>query len=144
MDEEDEQRIRRALAAHTELWRRHEMDAWGELFTEDCDFITHRGIWWTSRRENVVGHRDVPAPVLAQKRSYAQEVLRVRGLAPDVALVHTSWSWPDHQLPGAEAAEDRRGLITLVMVRHPDGRWLIRAAHNTRENGLDDFTAPTG
>ncbi|SHE68002.1 SgcJ/EcaC family oxidoreductase [Streptoalloteichus hindustanus] len=138
MNETDERNIRRVLAAYTELWLQHRMDEWGELFTEDSDFVTHRGIWWRTRQENVVGHKDVPASVLAQKGNYRQEVLSVQGVTPDVALVHTRWSWPDHQLPSAPTGEDREGIVTLVMVRR-EGKWLIRAAHNTRRNGLDDF-----
>ncbi|UCM86525.1 YybH family protein [Streptomyces marincola] len=141
MNETDERDIRQLLATYTDLWVRHEMDAWGALFTEDADFITHRGIWWRSRRENVAGHQDVPDAVLAQKGDYTQEVVSIRGVAPDVALVHTAWSWPGHRPRPSAAPEDRRGLVTLLLVRQPDGAWRIRAAHNTRENGLDDFSA---
>ncbi|MCT2589691.1 SgcJ/EcaC family oxidoreductase [Streptomyces sp. N2-109] len=144
MNEADEREIRRTLASYTGLWVRHEMDAWGELFTEDSDFITHRGIWWTSRQENVAGHKDVPGSVLDQKENYSQEVVSIQGVTPEVALVHTAWDWPGHRLPGAETPEDRRGLITLVLVRQPTGAWLIRAAHNTRKNGLHDFAATDG
>ncbi|MGW5384880.1 SgcJ/EcaC family oxidoreductase [Nocardia sp. NPDC003963] len=134
----DERSIRATLAAHTDLWVRHEMHQWGTYFTEDSDFITHRGIWWRSRAANIQGHLDVPESVLRQKRDYTQEIVTIDELAPGVALVHTRWSWPGHTLPGTDTAEDRYGFITLVLVRR-DGRWLIRAAHNTRANGLDDF-----
>lgn len=139
MHTEDERNIRATLAAHTELWVRHEMREWGTYFTEDADFITHRGIWWRSREANVRGHLDVPESVIAQKRDYTQEIVAIDELAPGVALVHTRWHWPDHVLPGADTAEDRHGFITLVLVRH-EGEWRIRAAHNTRANGLDDFS----
>ncbi|WP_209899068.1 SgcJ/EcaC family oxidoreductase [Nocardia goodfellowii] len=112
------------------------------MFTADCDFITHRGVWWRSREENVRGHEDVPESVLAQKKNYSQTIIGIHPLAPGVMLVHTEWAWPDHVLPGASAGEDRRGLITAVLVKR-SGRWLIRAVHNTRLNGLDDFTPVT-
>ncbi|WP_028925190.1 SgcJ/EcaC family oxidoreductase [Pseudonocardia acaciae] len=134
MDEVDERDIRNTLATYTDLWVRHEMDGWGELFTEDSDFITHRGIWWRSRRENVTGHKDVPDSVLAQKKNYTQEIVSIRAVTSDVALVHTAWSWPGLVVPPADAPEDRGGLVTLVMVRR-GGNWLIRAAQNTRTDG---------
>ncbi|MFD5557348.1 SgcJ/EcaC family oxidoreductase [Streptomyces sp. NPDC127068] len=136
MDETDERDVRRLLAEYTELWIQHRMEEWGELFTEESDFITHRGIRWTSRQQNVVGHQDVPEVILAQKENYAQEVVSIRGITPDVALVHTVWTWPGLRLPSADGPEDRRGLVTLVLVKQRTGEWLIRAAHNTRENGL--------
>ncbi|WP_280386904.1 SgcJ/EcaC family oxidoreductase [Nocardia wallacei] len=138
MDHDDEQAIRTALKEHTDLWIRHDMDEWGTFFTEDSDFITHRGIWWRTRRENVAGHKDAPASVITQKQNYTQTIVDIQEIAPTVALVHTAWTWPDHRLPGADP-EDRRGFITLVLVKRDD-TWLIRAAHNTRINGLDDFT----
>ncbi|MFJ4654761.1 SgcJ/EcaC family oxidoreductase [Nocardia sp. NPDC088792] len=131
--------IRELLDRYTELWKAHEMQEWGRLFTEDCDFITHRGLWWRSREDNVRGHEDVPESVVAQKKNYSQTILDIQSIAPTVALVHTEWVWPDHVLPGASTGENRRGLITLVLVERA-GRWLIRAAHNTRLNGLDDLT----
>ncbi|RDI55822.1 SgcJ/EcaC family oxidoreductase [Nocardia mexicana] len=139
MDQDDDRAIRSALAEYTDLWIRHEMDEWGRFFTEKSDFITHRGIWWRTRQDNVAGHKDAPDSVIRQKRNYTQEIADIQEIAPNVALVHTTWAWPDHRLPGTNQAEDRHGLITLVMVKHT-GTWLIRAAHNTRVNGLDDFT----
>lgn len=143
MHRDDEETIRTTLATHTALWTSHEMDEWGTYFTEDSDFITHRGIWWRTRQDNIDGHKDVPDSVLRQKKHYTQQVLDIATITPEVALVHTRWSWPEHRLPGTDVTEDRTGLITLIMVKR-QGRWLIRAAHNTRTNGLHDFTAGHG
>src|SRR5690606_33380450 len=99
----------------------------GRYFTEDADFIAHSGLWWTSRRDNVEGHQDVPADVIAGKTHYTQQVESVAEVAPGVALVHTRWNWPDPE-PGAR---DRAGVISYLLVQR-DGRRLIRAAHNTR------------
>ncbi|UGT44315.1 SgcJ/EcaC family oxidoreductase [Nocardia yamanashiensis] len=137
---DDTEVIRELFDRYTELWVQHRMGEWGELFTEDCDFITHRGVWWRSREENVRGHEDVPESVLAQKKNYSQTVVGIQPLTPGVMLVHTVWAWPDHVLPGSPVGEDRRGLITAILVQQ-SGRWLIRAAQNTRLNGLDDFAA---
>lgn len=119
------------LADYTELWVRHEMQEWGRYFTDDSDFIAHSGVWWQSRRDNVLGHTDIPDSAIEQKHNYTQEVLRVAEVTPDVALVHTRWRWSDFTAPGESAAQDRTGLITLVLVKRRQG-WLIRAAHNTR------------
>lgn len=143
MNETDEREIRDVLARYTDLWVRHEMDDWGALFTEDSDFITHQGIWWRTRAENVAGHKDVPASVLAQKGNYTQDIVGIQAVTPDVALVHTAWSWPGHVPSGSAGPEDRRGLVTLVMTK-ARGRWLIRAAHNTRADGPDGFSPPAG
>ncbi|WP_228540627.1 SgcJ/EcaC family oxidoreductase [Nocardia sp. XZ_19_369] len=124
---DDIEAIRKLFDRYTELWVQHEMREWGELFTEDCDFITHRGVWWRSREENVRGHKDVPGSVLAQKKNYSQTVVDIQPLTPGVMLVHTEWAWPDHVLPGAAVSEDRRGShhcgsrATLGAVVDPSG-----------------------
>ncbi|MHC9293229.1 YybH family protein [Mycobacterium sp. LTG2003] len=130
MNAKDEQDIRAVIAVITDLWIAHDMDGWGEHFTEDSDFVAHSGRWWASRGDNVDGHKDVPESVVGQKRNYRQQVESVADVAPGAAVVHTRWSWPDHVQPGADP-QDRSGIITYVMVKRND-RWLIRAAHNTR------------
>ncbi|MGV0741741.1 SgcJ/EcaC family oxidoreductase [Mycolicibacterium sp. XJ870] len=132
MDANDERDIKAVMATTTDLWIAHDMDGWGQNFTEDADFVTHTGLWWTSRLDNVEGHKDVPETVVGQKHNYNQQVKSIAEIAPGVALVHTHWGWPDHIQPGAQA-QDRAGIITYVMVKR-NGRWLIRAAHNTRVN----------
>ncbi|CAJ1585030.1 SgcJ/EcaC family oxidoreductase [[Mycobacterium] wendilense] len=130
MNTTDEQHIRDLIAATTELWIAHDMPGWGRHFTEDADFVSHAGQWWTSRHDNVEGHLDIPDSVVPQKRNYVQRVESIAEVAAGVALVHTRWDWPDHRSPGSEA-QDRAGIISYVVVRRDD-RWRIRAAHNTR------------
>lgn len=130
MNAEDEQDIRTVMAATTDLWIAHDMDRWGQFFTEDADFVAHSGQWWTSRQDNVEGHRDVPEAVVRQKHNYSQRVESVDEVADGVALVHTRWDWPDHTAPGAQP-HNRAGIITYLLIRR-SRRWLIRAVHNTR------------
>ncbi|MDV3126713.1 SgcJ/EcaC family oxidoreductase [Mycobacterium sp. 21AC1] len=130
MNANDELDITAVMSEATKLWIAHEMDRWGEYFTDDADFVAHSGLWWASRRDNVDGHKDVPDAVVAQKRNYTQRLQSIAEVADGVALVHTRWHWPNHVAPGAQA-HDRAGIITYVLVKR-DGRWLIRAAQNTR------------
>ncbi|MFV8053231.1 SgcJ/EcaC family oxidoreductase [Mycobacterium sp. 48b] len=130
MNAKDQRDIRAVMDAATDLWVAHDMEGWGRYFTEDADFVAHSGLWWTSRADNVEGHRDVPESVVQQKRNYTQRVEAIAEIAPGVALVHTRWDWPDHAQPGA-SPENRSGIISYVVVQG-DGRWLIRSAHNTR------------
>lgn len=127
MNIKDQQDIVDVMVATTDLWRAHEMEAWGRYFTEDADFVAHSGLWWTSLADNVEGHRDVPASVVARKHHYSQRVESVAEVVPGVALVHTRWDWPD---PDGSVGH-RAGVITYILVQR-DGRWLIRAAHNSR------------
>lgn len=123
--------IRELLDTYLATWRRHDMRAWGALFTDDADFVTHAGLWWKSNAENVAGHESVPAAVIEQKVSYELRVSSIRLLADSIALVHANWYWPRFVPPTGGQAADIQGIITMILVRS-NGRWLIRASHNTK------------
>jgi uncharacterized protein (TIGR02246 family) len=123
--------VEAVMRAYVETWRRDDMDGWGALFTEDCDFVGWAGQWWRSRVENVAGHKAVPASVARQRSSYSVEIAGIDFVAPDVALVHAVWSWKDFVAPDGAGPVDRRGVLTMVIVRHDDG-FRIRASHNAR------------
>ncbi len=41
----DKEAIRMVLASYVETWNRHDMDAWGKLFTDDVDYVNRGGGW---------------------------------------------------------------------------------------------------
>jgi uncharacterized protein (TIGR02246 family) len=119
------------LDRYLATWRDDDMEAWGRLFTEDADFVTHTGVWWRSRHENVVGHQAVPDDIARQKVRYGFDAAEASAVAPDVALVHATWRWPGFVASPGDPPADRSGVVTMVLVAR-DGRWLIRSSHNTR------------
>ncbi len=123
--------IEAVMRSYVETWRRDDMDAWGALFTEDCDFIGWSGQWWRSRAENIAGHKAVSSEIARQRSSYTIEIADVDFLTPDIALVHAVWSWPDFVAADGLGREERRGVLSMVMVRRDDG-FRIRASHNAR------------
>lgn len=64
----DEQTIRKLLAIYVETWNRHDMEAWGKLFTDDVDFVNRGGGWWRSNNENVQGHKAIHDMLVRQKQ----------------------------------------------------------------------------
>lgn len=131
MQSTDTEAINALLSTYPETWRKHDMDAWGRLFTEDADFVTHSGDWWKSNPENVAGHKAISDTVREQKTIYQLDAAKIRFLTPDIALVHATWAWPGFiQSPG-EGPVDRKGIISMVMIKQ-EGKWLIRSSQNTR------------
>src|ERR671913_1011128 len=53
----DEAAIRKVLADYVGAWNKHDMTAWGKLFTDDVDYVNRGGGCWESNQENVEGHR---------------------------------------------------------------------------------------
>lgn len=131
MDRATRTAIEHVLNTYVERWKRHEMKAWGALFTDDADFVTHAGLWWQGAEQNVAGHEAVPDSVIRQKSRYELRTAAIHFLAEDVALVHAHWHWPEFVSPAGGEASDLRGIITMVMVRR-ESTWLIRASQNTK------------
>jgi uncharacterized protein (TIGR02246 family) len=63
----DEDAIKQVLATYVETWNRHDMTAWGRLFTDDVDYVNRGGGWWRSNRENVDGHTAIHAMLVTQR-----------------------------------------------------------------------------
>src|SRR5437870_13116853 len=45
----DTSAVRSVVAGFAEAWSRHDMDAFGRLFTPDADFANVAGGWWKGR-----------------------------------------------------------------------------------------------
>jgi uncharacterized protein (TIGR02246 family) len=86
---EDEQAIRDLLARLFDAWARGDADAYARCFSEDCDYITFNGMHLHGRSENASLHRALFRTVLRGTRISA-DILRIRLLAPHVALMHTA------------------------------------------------------
>lgn len=123
--------IEDVMREYRRAWSGNDMDAWGALFTDDCDFVGWRGDFWRSREENVSGHKAVPAFVQNQRSNYDVQIEDVDVLSSDLALVHALWTWRAFVATPGEQPEDRAGILTMVMVKR-DGLWRIRASHNAR------------
>lgn len=137
----DEGAIRALLAKLAESWDRSDAAAYGTGFTGDADYITFDGTHLKGREAVVRSHADLFEffnTVFGESRLLA-ESSSIRFLTPDVALVHATgavlFPWQK------EAAADRRSINTSVVVRGPDGSWLVAAFQNTR---VKPQSVPTG
>lgn len=128
----DEAAIRRVIAAYVDAWNANDMDAWGRLFTDDADYVNRNGGWWKSNADNVAGHRRIHDSLRRMRApmDFAATVESIELLAPDIALVHVTTRWPGISHAPGRGAVASDGIITAVLVKR-DGRWLIRAFHNT-------------
>lgn len=119
--------VEAVLDAYVETWNRHDMDASGNLFAEEADFVNVLGMRLKGRTEIVAAHKDL------HKERFARTQIRrlhydFAYLTREIALVHLRWEMTGD--PQAPAGGIRRGLMTHVLVRK-DGRWYFRATQNT-------------
>lgn len=130
----DEAAVKAVLRGFEEAWNRHDMDAFGRLFSEDADFVNVRGTRWISR----------PAIQEAHTRSHAAQFknsrLRIgdttlRFPTPEVAVARSLWDLEGHTSPTGEPRAPRKGILTNVLANGPAG-WKIVTSQNT------DIVAP--
>jgi uncharacterized protein (TIGR02246 family) len=128
----DEEAIKAVLSTYEETWNKHDMTAWGKLFTDDVDYINRFGGMWKGNTANVEEHVALHEALKKQKQkmNWSAAVENISFLTADIALVHATWKWPGFVSPSGEELKDFRGIVTGVMVKK-DGEWLIRAFHNT-------------
>lgn len=126
---DDEQAIKQIEARWQDAWNRHDMDALASLFTEDAAFIQVNGRRWDGPAEIRKNHALVHA-MMFKESVWTNRDIDIRFLAPDVALIHQTWSMVGDKNPDGTLRPPRDGIFTQVLVKR-DGNWLITASQNT-------------
>lgn len=128
----DEQAIGEVLSTLESTWNEHDMERWGELFTEDVDYVNRAGGIWHGNKTNAEEHKRIHAMLQKQnqKMDWTAKITKIGFLTPEIALVYASWKWPGMVPPSGDQQELFRGTITMVMTKRDD-KWLIRALHNS-------------
>lgn len=118
------------LAALAAAWNDGDATAYGDLFTEDADYVTFFGLNMPGRKAIAEGHRMLfEGPLKGMKLVEGGAAPKVRFLRPDVAVVVTGGG---SSLDGtAEIGDGRESTLTYVLVEEA-GRWLVASFHNTR------------
>ncbi|MAU70749.1 MAG: hypothetical protein CML04_01525 [Pseudozobellia sp.] len=123
--------IRNVFRTYEEAWNLNDIEAWGELFTTDTDFITWSGAWFRSNQVNVENHQKAHDKLkeMGQNMTYNLQLESIDLIKDDTALVHATWYWPFFKIE--DSVEDRKGILTMLMIKN-EGEWLIRTTQNTR------------
>lgn len=132
-ENDDESAVRDVLAEYQVAWNRHNMAAFGRLFTENCDYVNVAGVQWKGLQEIVQGQ----AELFQNRLKSAVRTLtgvEVRFSTPDVALVHATWDVTSRSRSTGEAVRVLKEITTITMVK-TNGKWLITAFQNTESGG---------
>jgi len=125
----DEAEIRQVETGLQDAWNHHDMKAWASLFTEDVDFVNVAGWWWKGRAEIEKKHTASHTYIFRDSILTIDEA-HTRFLAPEIAVVHVSWTLVGHRNPDGSPGQPRKGIFTQVLQKQ-NGKWLIAAAQNT-------------
>ena len=87
-DSSDEQAIKDVFTAFSASWNQPGMPGFGDLFTEDADFVVITGKWMKGKNEIVSYHRYLGNTTIGS-HSFMDSVT-VRLLEPNVAIAHVA------------------------------------------------------
>ncbi len=132
-ENDDESAVRNVLAEYAVAWNRHDMAAFGPLFTENCDYATVAGVHWKGAQEIV---QRLPELFHNRLKTAVRTLtgVEVRFPSPDTALVHATWDVTGEGRPTGEAVPVPKEITTMTMVK-TNGKWLIMAFQNTESGG---------
>lgn len=136
----DSLEVRNAVAGFAEAWNHHDMQAFGQLFTSDADFVNVAGKLDIGRTSIVYHHAyshgavsKTSKPPVSQRywgifshSTMNFDSIGIRFLRPDVAIARVAW-----RLTGDSRTPDpRTGMLLFIVVKN-SGKWKITAAQNT-------------
>ncbi len=130
VNSKDDEAIREAVRQWELAWNAGDMAAAARLFCDDADFVNVRGSHWHGRDQIELEHAKRHRRQLKDS-VFAPLDIGIQYVGEEAALVHVRWAIRgDHDLDGTPRLP-RQGLFSWFMLRDPEGRWLVRSAHNT-------------
>lgn len=134
-DSSDYKDVRSAVQKLNEIWNRHDMDAYCDLFTEDATWVNILGMFWQNRADLCKATRIIKEVALKYWTA-DMNLVKVRFIEPDVALVYIyETGHVEHDFDASTTKKFIRGdifhdQIFLVYVRIHNN-WKISAGQNT-------------
>jgi uncharacterized protein (TIGR02246 family) len=124
----EQQAISRTLTQFESAWHARDMQSFGEIFTDDAQWVNIVGMRWVGKQQVVRAHERLLATrykgVDVHNTGFDAQLI-----APGVALV-TWFSYVDaFTMPDGTKMPQMKTIGTLVMVQRGE-RWLIRAGEN--------------
>jgi uncharacterized protein (TIGR02246 family) len=139
--------VKHTVAAFATDWNRHDMVAFGMLFTPGADFVNVAGSWWRGRttiqhnhayshgtiaKNDTAGFDSNPVHWGIFKHSTMSfDSIAVRFIEADVAVARVRW----RLMGDSRIASSRTGMLFFVLVRGKQD-WQITAAQNTEVNRM--------
>ena len=119
-----------------DAWERGDGEAYATLFSEDAQYVTAPGERLHGRQSIAMSHQAIFQTFFRDTRLGRNYRSILRPIAPDVVLVESEGSV---LFPGEkESSVPPNGLMTLVLVRRPDG-WRIASFQNTPTGRFRSF-----
>lgn len=124
----DEKAIRQVLKDYETLWNKHDMSTFGNLFTNDAEWVNVVGHVWRGKADIRKAHQAVHETNF-KNRNMQLDNMTVRFIRPDVAVSIVRWTLDGFEAPDGRHFPKGPNVATLIFVKQ-DGSWLISSGEN--------------
>lgn len=124
----DEKAIRQVVTVCETLWNKHDMSTFGDLFTDDAEWVNVVGHVWRGKAVIKKAHQIVHEGNF-KNRNMKLDEMSVRFIRPDVAVSIVKWTLDGFDAPDGRKFPKGANIATLVFVKQ-DGKWLISSGEN--------------
>ena len=124
----DEKAIRQIVKDYETIWNKHDMSTFGNLFTDDAEWVNVVGHVWRGKADIVKAHKVVHETNF-KNRNMQLDNMTVRFIRPDVAVSIVRWTLDGFEAPDGRHFPKGPNVATLVFVKQ-DGKWLISSGEN--------------
>jgi uncharacterized protein (TIGR02246 family) len=113
-----------------EAWNAHDADALADLHHPDAETVNRFGKYLVGDKQHRTQFQWLHAGPFSTTESPAQNVVSVRFVRPDVAIMHTTWRTPELHVEGERIAPE--DMVVSYLVTKEAGRWGFAAVdlHN--------------
>jgi uncharacterized protein (TIGR02246 family) len=129
------QEINATLQRLEDAWNHNDMPGYAAQLTDDCSWINIVGMHWDGKAAVMKAHTAYLSTMFKDVMQYPLDT-KLSYVAPGIALAVRTFRIGDFRDPTGKLEKDMHDRMTLLLVKQPDGRWLIRAAHNTTINPI--------
>jgi uncharacterized protein (TIGR02246 family) len=124
----DEKAIRQVVKDYETIWNKHDMSTFGNLFTDDAEWVNVVGHVWRGKADIKKAHQVVHETNF-KNRNMKFDNMTVRFIRPDVAVSIVKWTLDGFEAPDGRHFPKGQNVATLVFVKQ-DGKWLISSGEN--------------
>ncbi len=126
----DSAAIKQCVAAWEDAWNRHDAHATATAYVEDGDFSSTTGIpshGWKA----LEAHYNEIFTTFLKDAHRTDTVKSIRFLTPGIASVDIDWQMTGARTRDGKDAPNRKGLLTWVVTKQPNGQWMITIYHES-------------
>lgn len=131
----DEKAINSFIANAQELWNKHDINAYNDLYTDDATLVNPAGIFCANKAEIVKMHLEANE-FYFKKTSATISIPKMRLISPEMAVVNTIYHINvEQEITMPDGMKMPKGAKPLVAILHvlvkKNGTWKISATQVT-------------